>query len=109
MKDALAMLKKRAKKIEREIQIRKYKAPTLELIMEIINRDNLELKKHMGNDWDDSLVHVTPEPQALLAKLSDADIGKGFVEKVLLIAEEELLRRTLALINEESKCNIENN
>jgi len=65
-------------------------------VKKVIELDNLELKKQMGHDWDEGLLEVEPDIEAVINSLSyDFDINT-FVEEVLWSSQGNLILSSLS-------------
>jgi hypothetical protein len=92
---ATEQLQKRAKKISQKIQDETEQPPSPELIEEIIDLDYVELKKQMGEDWDESLADNKPDINSVIDLLSPSPIATDFVEKVLWLVDGALMAESL--------------
>ena len=66
-----------------------------EFIQRVIELDNRELKKQMGKDWDEGLLDVEPDIDAILNAMSYYPDIKDMVEEILWLAQGNLIASSI--------------
>ena len=67
----------------------------IELIEKINELEALELKRQMGKDWDDGLLNVKPDPEAVAKLVSWSPDTASFVEDVIWFSTGNLIASSM--------------